>query len=249
MQWAQSQIIGYEMARLNPACQEVLRSQLGVELNDDSHALELLGSLFAVNRPAEVEGSEIDERLDELSEELTKKNIGLDDEALRRAIVRLLLSTSADSSVWRFPLSHALSALNYGEVDDFFKPARKRRRGQSYKLDWTRADAIMYVHYLVGKGLKKHVALARVAKALAVSPETLRSWEQALESDDWFCFRWEAAMIAGQIEESPERSDDTAVRTYDGVYSHIAMASSIIRQLTTDCSLPRIKERLRKYHE
>jgi hypothetical protein len=180
MQWAQSHIIGYEMARLNPACQTLLEARRGGPLTEDSHELEVLGSLYAANVPGymTLEEMENDDR-DELSEKLERRKVDLDDATLRRVIVRLLLSTSANSSVWRFPLSHALRALNYGEQDQFFKPSKSRRRGQSYQLDWARANAVAHIHYLLGKGLKKHVATAKVADGIAVSPETLRDGKRS----------------------------------------------------------------------
>ena len=168
-------------------------------MDDDSHELELLGSLYAMNRPIHMsleqmlEGNSPE---DKLAEELDRQKIDLDDAALRRAIVRLLLSTSADSSVWRFPLSHALTALNYGEQDQFFTPAKSRRRGHPYRLDWAKAKAVAYVWYLNGKGLKKHVAIEKVADGIGVSTETIRDWEKRLKSDDWFRFTWQSAWTA-----------------------------------------------------
>ena len=131
MQWAHSYIIGVKTAQLNRPCQKILEAIRGGPLSDDSHELELLGSLYVSNRPCETSLDEMlsgDSPVDKLAEELGRKNIDLDDATLRRAIVRLLLS-SADSSVWRFPLSHALRALDYGEQDAFFKPAKSKRRG------------------------------------------------------------------------------------------------------------------------
>jgi hypothetical protein len=257
MQWAQSQIIGYEMARLNPACQKILENMRGGELDENSHELEHLGSLYVANRPAHFEnpspdgvGAMDDEALQALSDEMEKKDVGLDDEALRRVIVRLLLSTSTESSVWRFPLQHALSALNSGEVDNFFKPSRRRRRGQSHQLDWARSDAIKHVYYLVGKGVKKHVAQRKVGDALAVSTETLRTWEKELQKDDWFAFIWDAAKLAGWLEESPEDSaQDLPVSSHDGMHTNIEMVSHVVRELHGEASLPKVKERLRKHHK
>lgn len=60
------------------------------------------------------------------------------------------------------------------------------RRGKPFQLDWRRAIAISHVYYLWGQGIKKHVALERIGKALAVSVETLRDWEKHLAVDDWF---------------------------------------------------------------
>jgi hypothetical protein len=88
-------------------------------------------------------------------------------EVLRRVMVRLLLSTDANSSFWRFRLQTAMRAANAGERDALFEPAKTRRRGQPFQLDELRAIAVCHVYYLLGKGLKKHVALERIANALA----------------------------------------------------------------------------------
>jgi len=244
MQWAQNHIIGYEMARLNPLCQDVLLTESGGELHDDSHALERLGSVYIVNRPIE------DETLEKLSGTLKNKGVELDDTTLRRVIVRLLLSTSTESSVWRFPLSHALTALNHGEVTEFVTPTKRKRRGQSYKLDHARSNAISHVYYLLGKGLKKHAALTKVGDAIGQSVETLRDWEKKLQYDDWFRFLWEAAHIAGYIEDDPDaREEEVELNFYDGIHSNVEIARYFLqRELRGDCSLPKIKEDLRKYH-
>jgi len=254
MQWAQSHIIGYEMARLNPACREILEKLSGRALDPDSHELEHLGSMYAANPPnpghpgPDGNWTTGDETLDALSDEVEKKNLNLDDEVLRRVIVRLLLSTSADSSVWRFPLQEALRALNSGEVLDFFKPSKQRRRGQSFQLDCAKADAIKYVYYLVGKLLTKHEALEKVGNAVGASVETLRGWEKELRKDDWFEFMWDAAKIAGRIEASPDDAlDDLPVWAYDGRNTNIETAGYVIRELQGSCSLPNIRQRLHKH--
>lgn len=160
-----------------------------------------------------------------VSEKLDKANADLTDEVLRRVIVQLLLSTSADSSVWRFPLSHGLRALNHGETTEFLTPARSRRRGRPYLLDEVRADVVAHLHYLRGKGIKKYIALEKIGNEIGASPETIRDWEKRLRSDDWFFFHWEAAFIAGQIEDDPELADSGYFDVrYFGTTSTLEMA-------------------------
>jgi hypothetical protein len=246
MLWVQSHVIGYEMARLNPNLQRFLSSKRGDDLDENSHKLEQLGSMYAVNSPSLVHNEKWST---DFSNQLEKLNIGLDDETLRRVIVRLLLSTSADSSVWRFPISHALTALNYGEQQEFVKPSKKRRRGQPYRLDRTRSNAISHVYYLIGKGMKKHVALDRVSAGIAVSPETLRDWEKSLRADDWFTFTWEAAWIAGQIEAEPKLVPSEVFDiSYYGITDNIELARIFLQDLNGEVSLAQIRKNLRKYH-
>jgi hypothetical protein len=136
--------------------------------------------------------------------------------------------------------------LNYGEQDEFFKPAKSKRRGHPYRLDWAKANAVAYVWYLIGKGLKKHVAIAKVADGIGASSETIRDWEKRLKSDDWFRFTWESARLAGYVEENPDEDHDELfdVRYY-GTTSALDLARNIVvgRQL----SLPKIREDIRKY--
>jgi len=250
MQWAQSQIIGYEMARSNPACREVLLTRRGKELSDDSHEYELLGSLYADYERASSAGTawlHPDGGLYELAEQLEENKSGLDEETLRRVIVRLLWSFSVDSLVWRDPLVHALRALDYGEVDDFFKPSRRRRRGKSYQRDCARADAVKYVHYLVGRNERKYRAQERVGKAIGASVETLRTWEKELNKDDLFRLMWKTAEAAGQIEEGRgDLIEELPFRSYDGKKTDIEMAVYVLHELRGECSLTRIRERLRE---
>jgi hypothetical protein len=98
--WAQSQIVGYEIARDSPKLADELSRLRGNDIDKDSHELELLGLGYALNRPVNQ-----DERVEALTEAIEAVEDGISDEALRRAIARLLVSTDANSSFWRFPLS------------------------------------------------------------------------------------------------------------------------------------------------
>ena len=204
--WAQSQIVGYEVSRRHPDVAELLAQHRGKDLDQDLHELELLGMGWAYNWPSSIDQDEYNKFLDTFDRCETL----LDDAALRNSIVRLLLSTDANTSFWRFPLSRALRALNAGEVDHLFHPDSIGRRGKAYKLDEWRAIAICHVYFEVGCGQKKHVALDKVAKELNVSAETIRSWEKTLQHDDFFCANWKAAWVAGRYREafaSRTRSD------------------------------------------
>jgi hypothetical protein len=244
MLWVQSHFVGYEMARINPKLQNALARVRQGDLNENAHVLELIGSTYAINSAYHRTSTE------EADAELEKMDLDLTDEALRRVIVRLLLSTSADSSVWRFPLSHALRALNSGEQVEFVLPAKTRRRGHPFALDQARAEAISHVHYLIGKGLKKNVALSRVANKIAVSPETLRDWEKQLREDDWHPFCWESARIAGQIEEDPDlASADVFDVRYYGITDSIKFAKFFLEGRLEGRNLEEVKKKLRELHK
>ncbi len=255
MQWAQSHLIGYEMAQSDAKIAEVLMSMRGGETSDNSHQHEQLGSLYVWN-PGYVYSAGDDRSGDHwsntLEQRLREADLGLEDDVLRRVIVQMLRSLSIDSSVWRFPLSEALNALNRGEVTDFFKPSNGQQPGRRpYMLDRARADAVAHVYYLIGKGIKKRVALFRVGAEVNVSPETVREWEKSLRPDEAFRFLWESAWLAGQIEDDPElASADVFDLRYHGKTSTLDMARSFLEgQAWLAKSLGDIRERLRNYRE
>ncbi|MEQ1694336.1 MAG: hypothetical protein ABL901_00710 [Hyphomicrobiaceae bacterium] len=242
MLWTQSHIIGYEIAKWNSKAIDVLAVERGSQINANSHELEGLGALWAVNRPGD------DGYADPLSEKLDKAGIEFDDDTMRRVIGALLYSMSSDSSVWRFPLTNGLRALNYGETLQFLKPTKARRRGSPFKLDAARGDAIAQIYFMEGRGIKKHVAQTRIGDALAVSAETLRDWEKRLKKDDWFAFVWSAAWIAGHLKENPGLvAEDEFEVMYFGIDDNIAVARRYLAEVNPDAQLMRIKETLRRH--
>jgi hypothetical protein len=249
MVWAQAHLTGYHIARDSPKWVDQLVAIRGSELDEDSHELELLGLLYIFNPPPDSLND-----TEELTDRLEKVEGGLHDESLRRIIDELLLSTDANSSYWRFPLGHALRALNYGERDLFLAPSKKRARGKAYTLAYHRALAVAHVYYRVGKGIKKYVALESVANALAVSAETIRDWERTLKDDDYFRHEWDAASLAGHIEEIQDTmSRREIIEKYTewqfGFRTNVSMAYTFLDWSKSQWSLKRIKDELRKGHE
>jgi hypothetical protein len=246
--WAQAQIVGYEIAKDSPSLVDALNNFRGGEINEDSHELELLGLGYSWNPPWHQA-----ERVSALTEAIEGIEDDLGNEALRRVIVRLLSSTDANSSFRRFPLQEAFRALNAGERDAFCEPAKARRRGRPYRLDCCRAIAISHVHYLLGQGIKKHIALERVGEALNVSVETLRDWEKSLTMDDWFRREWIAAAIAGELEEEVKTKPLLALETkygarYVGGSSDFAHAKFFLKMIDDVWSLKKLKADLRRHH-
>src|SRR5262245_45462607 len=184
MRWAQNRILGHEIIAASPEMQAGL-AKMGLDDSSEIGIAEFLGFTHTTTRP--------DNRPPPEAE------ISLSDEALRNVIVRLLASSDENSVVWRDPLRHALRAANAGEVHPLFDPGKKRRRGRPYVLDSARAIAVAHVHYLRGKGFKKHVALERVSKTIAVNSETIRSWEKSLAEDRWHTNLWRGAHLAGNL--------------------------------------------------
>jgi len=197
MLWAQSHLAGYEMLKARPDLRERLEKLLGAEITVDSHAVEYVGVYFSWNH---VDDS--DPMLAAIHEIMAEEfEITMTAPPLRPIIRELLVSRSANSSFWRFPLQHALFALELGEVDDLVKPSEIRRQGRPIELYRWKLLALSHVHFLVGKGLKKFRALENVARGVGQSVETLRSWEKAYVYDDDFMMALRVAKLAGELEE------------------------------------------------
>ena len=103
MLWAQSHLAGYEMLKARPDLRERLEKLLGAELTVDSHAVEYVGVYFSWNH---VDDS--DPMLAAIHEIMAEEfEITMSDPPLRPIIRELVVSRSANSSFWRFPLQHA----------------------------------------------------------------------------------------------------------------------------------------------
>ena len=112
--WAQSHLAGYEMLKSHPELRERIQKKLGVEITVDSHAVEYVGVYFSWNHV-----DDGDPMLAAIHEIMAEEfEITMTDPPLRPIIRELLVSRSANSSFWRFPLQHAFFALELGQVDD-----------------------------------------------------------------------------------------------------------------------------------
>jgi hypothetical protein len=197
MLWAQSHLAGYEMLKVRPDLRERLEKLLGAEITVDSHAVEYVGVYFSWNHV-----DDNDPMLAAIHRIMAEEfEISMAAPPLRPIIRELLVSRSANSSFWRFPLQHALFALELGEIDDLVKPSEIRRQGNPVELYRWKLLALSHVHFLVGKGLKKFKAQDRVAGEIGQSVETLRSWEKAYVFDDDFMMALRVAELAGELEE------------------------------------------------
>jgi hypothetical protein len=214
MLWAQSHLAGYELARSNPEVANRIGNKLGLELSADSHVLELMGLMWSWNRVT------YDDATEAVEKTLEAHKAGMPDTALRSLIRELLVSRSANSSFWRFPLQSAMFGLNIGHVDDLVEPEPVRRQGNPILLLNWKSSALMHVQYLIGKGLKKYRALEQIADGLGQSVETLRDWEKTLMADDDFSVRLAAARIAGQFENEIDRNDMKALKEHFPVDYH-----------------------------
>ena len=167
MLWAQSHLAGYEMLKSHPQLRERIEKLLGTKITVNSHALEYVGVYFSWNH---VDDS--DPMLSAIHEIMGEEfEITMIDPPLRPIIRELLASRSANSSFWRFPLQHALFALELGEVDDLVKPSEIRRQGKPVALYRWKLLALSHVRFLMGKGLKKYKALEKVAQGVGQSVE------------------------------------------------------------------------------
>jgi hypothetical protein len=135
------------------------------EVHEDSHLLEYIGLTHVFNLV-----NDDDPMLGKVTDALDK--IGdawnLDDSTLRIVIRELLVSRLAESSFWRFPLQTALYALNLGEAQSILRPMPVKKQGSPVNLLIWKTRALCHVHFKVGQGVKKYVALEtdRLVKAL-----------------------------------------------------------------------------------
>ena len=194
--WAQSQIAGYELGRSNPDFIHKLAKRFGREIDVDSHVLEYIGLCFSWNRV-----NYDDPTMEKVEEAMEKNKVKMDRRAIRYLIRELLVSRSANSSFWRFPLQSALFALNVGHVEDIVRPEPIRRQGNPVQLLNCKMMALQHVYYHIGRGLKKYRALELVGDELGQSPETLRAWEKAITRDEDFMMDLVGAKLAGELED------------------------------------------------
>jgi hypothetical protein len=196
MLWAQSHLAGYEIGKSNPEFMKKLAKMFGREIDVDSHLLEYMGVGFSWNRV-----NYDDPTMEKIEEAMEKNEVGIDDRAIRDLIRELLHCRSANSSFWRFPLRHALFALNLGHVEDIVRPEPIRRQGNPVQRLNCEMMALQHVYYHIGRGLKKYRALELVGDELGQSPETLRAWEKAIIDDEDFMTELAGAKLAGELEE------------------------------------------------
>jgi hypothetical protein len=78
-----------------------------------------------------------------------------------------------------------------------------------------------------------------------VSEETLRDWEKQLQDDDLLVFKWQAASLAGYLQENPEVNTDEIEVRYLGNRSTLWHARIFSERKQ---SLEYIREQLKKHH-
>ena len=137
MLWPQSHLAGYEMLKARPDLRERLEKLLGAKLTVNSHAVEYVGVYFSWNH---VDDS--DPMLAAIHEIMAEEfEIAMSDPPLRPIIRELVVSRSANSSFWRFPLQHAFFALELGETDDLVADSCSSR--PSKRNDAARSNGMM----------------------------------------------------------------------------------------------------------
>jgi hypothetical protein len=211
--WAQAQIVGKVWAEANPKLANQLAELWSIAdgIEFDSHVLERFGSEFGQSRGWI--GEPIFDFL--ASREDLDEQTQLSQPVLREAMRRLLCSDPRRSSFWRRPLAEGLKALNFGQIVEPLEPVRSRRRADFFETLALKSEALCRMNFLIGKGIKKHIALEKVAGVLNQSPETLRSWEKLLRDDEEHQADAHAARIAGKFEEEVRtRSVDELVDKY-----------------------------------
>ncbi len=245
MLWAQSHLAGYEMLKSHPELRERIEKLLGEVSTADSHVLEYVGVYFSWNHV-----NDGDPMLTAIHDVMGEEfQITMSDPPLRPIIRELIVSRSANSSFWRFPLGDAFFSLEQGQVDELVKPSEIRRQGNAVAVYHWKLHALSHAHFLVGKGLKKYRALEIVGQSIGQSVETLRSWEKAYTFDDDFSMTLRAAELAGLLEkELDARTVTEIIQKYGAEYfrhtSDVEYAKFVLRDLREE-TLDHVRDGLR----
>ena len=102
----------------------------------------------------------------------------LDDPTQARRVLLSVLNHRAMPFNISVDIRDALEALEFGEVAPILKPNTRGLHGQAYTLAKLRMNAVVYSHYLIGKGVSQANAYKRVASVIGVSDFTIKSWRE-----------------------------------------------------------------------
>lgn len=186
------------------------------EVHFDSYFLEKYGYDFLRSMAANFEDADTNFFTDE-KEHMSEQ--GLREQIMRAFLFEIFSSKSEFSHAWRYPLQRATRALNDGQIDDFFKPMPGRRGGAQFDLNQWKLEALLQVHFRIGKGYKKYRALEEVAGGIGQSVETLRYWEKALKLDTDYENELRFARIAGEKISDLKSGDDLSIGDHQyGIY-------------------------------
>lgn len=256
MSWAQAHMTGYAILSENPGLVEFLELKLGLEIDEDSHVLEQIGLLYNYNPPDDQDPDLLQmqallEEFGELAHDEDKRF--LDSQAIRRLIVEIMMSRSADNSYWRHPLQYSLKALNDGEHDTLSTPLPGKRQGQPFSLARWKQEALRQVYFRIGAGMKKYRALEEVGAGIGQSPETLRAWEKELRqsldrANDLYC-----SELAGKLGDSLKGPPNLELEEMEDYGWHRGVHSLVNAKLLYDrikeLTLDEIREHIRRYRE
>lgn len=192
--WAQSHLAAQARIQVDESFVDHLMHEYP-DVHLDSYFLERYGYDFLRSLGANFEDDGTNFFTDE-KEHMTEK--GLREQITRAFFFEIFSSASEFSHAWRYPLQRSVRALNDGQIDDLFKPMPGRRGGAKFDLNQWKLEALLQVHFRMGKGYKKYRALEEVATGIGQSVETLRYWEKALKLDTDYFNELRFANIAGE---------------------------------------------------
>ncbi|MEH2569652.1 hypothetical protein [Bradyrhizobium sp. AZCC 2289] len=103
-------------------------------------------------------------------------------------------------------ITDALLALDRGEVRPIFEHRVTGEHGAPHAWSTARTLALEHVAFLVGQGVKKGIAQARVGAAIGASKGTLEDWEKKEKQTNGFDETWRVAKEAGALSIAATRS-------------------------------------------
>jgi hypothetical protein len=161
------------------------------------------------------------------------------EEVLERLFLASVISTgSVVPPQFHERLANGLRALNQGEVQPLLAPTPSGRWRDPYSLAQLRLQALLHVHVLWGRGLKKEAAIVQVAEAFATSPINMRKWERS----------WVPEII-GDIRNMlmmARRAGQLAKRYPEGIPEEHSAYQAVLVALEQERSLSKIAEEYRR---
>jgi hypothetical protein len=146
-------------------------------------------------------------------------------------------SRASGGWMWRGIMSDAFERLVAGGRPVLFRDPDKKVHGKPLELEYYKRLAVLHVYFLAGKGAGIDACRRKVAEALEISFERLKTWSDRLRKDPRGQNDMECARLAGKIGREfylrkPEEFEKfEQYGFFDGV-SKLVFAERIFSQLT-----------------
>lgn len=117
---------------------------------------------------------------------------------------------------WR--LMEALEALEYGDVHPLLEPRTTDFSKPAYSRMMLQLQALQFVEYRAGRGIKKFLAVEEVAEAYGCAESTVRNWREPLCKRIGYLKITSALAFAHNAGASMRRARRSIIKHHDKVY-------------------------------